>query len=96
MKALMRCKAPLYSTSEHAVCCLQAAEMLLKKGLLSDGALYRSASATQGSPTHKRLSSGGWQPAARSTASSQGGPELGIRDMLRQVRAAPVPLCLIG
>ena len=60
-----------WDCSAHVACiCMQAAEMLLRKGLLSDGSLYRSSSPQNGSPTRPRSPSGGWQPAARALGTS--------------------------
>lgn len=76
---------------------MQAAEMLLRKGLLSDGSLYRSSSPQNGSPTRPRSPSGGWQPAARalgtsgssvSSQSTNGGSQVvldSLRTLLKQV-----------
>lgn len=61
--------------------------MLLSRGLLSDGSLYRSASPQASLPLRPRSPSGGWQPAARSLSSSPGSPGASgsLRTLLKQV-----------
>ena len=60
----------------------QAAEMLLSKGLLSDGSLY--ISALPQASLSPRPASGGWQPAARSLNGSPGASG-SLRTLLKQV-----------
>lgn len=67
VRVVMNC----WDCSAHVACaCMQAADMLLRKGLLSNGSLYRSSSPQNGSPARSRSPSGGWQPAARASGTS--------------------------
>ena len=67
MRVVLNC----WDCFAHVACaCMQAADMLLRKGLLSDGSLYRSSSPQNGSPARPGPPSGGWQPAARASGAS--------------------------
>ena len=63
---------------------VQAAEMLLSKGLLSNGSRYRTASPQASLPPQPRTPSGGWQPAARSFSSGSPGASGSLRALLKQ------------
>ena len=74
---------------------VQAAEMLLSKGLLSNGSLYRTASPQASLPPHPRTPSGGWQPAARSFSSGSPSGSPGASGSLRALLKQACSLCLV-